>query len=968
MDANTHELESVVERLEPIVQTLAARQFEPDVLETARRELRDVATVLEDGDAHDWSTAAQLLSDLIEIAACSLSGMDGADGARLTDCITDGVTLLRESLLTPDGPSEPLGTFVTSARDNWSDCLDVVDHADTEESRNDESGGRDTWATDSETQPSANDVNMILSTLGTSGKSSETTTPNSASADSVKKDLFDSTKSETAEVTPPPELAAVDDVQIEAELLSAFLADAEHCLTTMEQAVLEFESGGGEAAVQQLCRELHTLKGASASVGLTNLGSYLHRLEEWLEQVGTPRNLDCVLSCIDVIRGWVADQQHPQARNAADDSESQTAGTPKTQTTTRQAPPAAAMGGVGVDSDDSLRVKASQVDRLMDLLADLVMLRSQRDQRAARVGSIHEELKGCIDRLHTAANEAESIAHRVSASDPQNESDAHPLREGHLSEIAGDLTEVARRLKEVHDPLISDNRTISQFIRQFRHELMELRRMPVAGLFQRLQRAVRDAARVEQKQVRLEMVGEHAGLERSVQERLYEPLLHLVRNAVGHGIESEQERLAAGKDAVGTVTLQAQGNAQMLVLDIRDDGRGIDYEAVRHRGIERGLISADQRASRPQLAQLIFHPGFSTREEANEVAGRGVGMDVVASALRRMHARVDIDSEPGQGTTIRLRIPLRSVIEHTMVFRCSGQLFALPVQSVRAVSADEWQGSQNDSNRDKQTAKPIRLGEVLGLPPSAESDSDHYLVLGEANLPQTKHVDGNVHASPSTNETPSPHTVTVQVDEILGPDEVVVRSLPPLLRRHPLLSGATLSGSGDVVQLLDCDRLVEAGLATTLKSTQTTDAPQSPANPAASSDTLKVLVVDDSLSARRSLIQKLQPHEFELHEAGDGFEALDRIRNEHFDMVFSDLEMPRMGGFDLLAEVRSNRKTRSLPVVIVTTRGEREYRARAEELGTSGYMTKPVSAPELEQMLEQLRFASKTDKREGSQI
>ena len=182
----------------------------------------------------------------------------------------------------------------------------------------------------------------------------------------------------------------------------------------------------------------------------------------------------------------------------------------------------------------------------------------------------------------------------------------------------------------------------------------------------------------------MKLVGQDAGLEQEIQERLFESLLHIVRNAVSHGIESEADRKRNGKKPVGTVTLEANSNAQLLIIEVRDDGNGIDYEAVRKRAIEKGLLAANQFPSKAELAELIFHPGFSTREQASEVSGRGVGMNIVATTINQLHGRIEVDSEPGLGSTMRLLIPLRTGIEHVMVFRCDGQLFALPMESVTA--------------------------------------------------------------------------------------------------------------------------------------------------------------------------------------------------------------------------------------------------------------------------------------------
>ena len=193
-------------------------------------------------------------------------------------------------------------------------------------------------------------------------------------------------------------------------------------------------------------------------------------------------------------------------------------------------------------------------------------------------------------------------------------------------------------------------------------------------------RAVSDAARAEDKQVQLQLGGEETGIERSLQSRLFEPLLHIVRNSVSHGIEDPQQRLADGKPEQGTITLRAESGPDLLVIEVCDDGQGLDFDAIRRRGLERGLITPEVSSHR-ELAQLIFHPGFSTRQTTNQVSGRGVGMDVVASTLQRMRGWVNVDSSEGEGTKIRLSLPLPSMIQHVMVFRAGGQLFAVPITS-----------------------------------------------------------------------------------------------------------------------------------------------------------------------------------------------------------------------------------------------------------------------------------------------
>ena len=342
-----------------------------------------------------------------------------------------------------------------------------------------------------------------------------------------------------------------------------------------------------------------------------------------------------------------------------------------------------------------VRVKSSQLNRLMDMLAELVMLRNRRETELSDLQEVYHELIGSVSKMRLLSNEGSVVSNACTSLQ--------------LSEVANDVLEVAQHVRDCARPVAEGNTAVSQFIRQFRQELVALRRTPVSGLFRRLQRVVRDAANAEDKEVRLQLIGEDAGIERSLQQRLYEPLLHIVRNSVCHGIERPEERTKSGKPSSGTITLEAKSGPDLFVIEIRDDGRGLDYDAIRRRGIESGLLASDQGASREELSQLIFHPGFSTRQSANQVAGRGVGMDVVASTIQRMRGWFEIDSEPNQGTRIRLSFPLPSVIQHAMVFRSGGQLFALPMQSVR---------SAGESN---QESACLCFSQMLGFPPAETS-------------------------------------------------------------------------------------------------------------------------------------------------------------------------------------------------------------------------------------------------------
>jgi chemotaxis protein histidine kinase CheA/CheY-like chemotaxis protein len=770
--------------------------------------------------------------------------------------------------------------------------------------------------------------------------------------------------------TPPPPAQ----LQLDSELLTAFLEDAQRGVTEMEQSLLELDSNPAHAeSLQQLGRALHTMKGASASVGLAELAHYMHELEDFLQRSNASEqgglNIQVLLQGVDTIR--------TQMESLAPSSKSlplQIPATPASHndTTPRlgSEPPVAPLSVVSHpvtagSSKDSIRVDAARLDRLMDLLGELVISRNRRDTQVGRLKQLHTELMRTITRLRMLSESMSDAPVLEARSDAttkftQHDSEAPSSQfSPHLgTEIANDVSEIARALRELYEPVMDENLAASRLMGQFRHELMELRRLPLSGLFLRLQRAARDAAHAEGKHVQFELRGEHAGLEPALQERLYEPLLHLVRNAVSHGIENDADRIAKGKSPAGTVTIETRGDPTSLVIEVRDDGKGLDYEAIQRRGLESGLLERDRPASTWQLAQLIFHPGFSTRREVTEVSGRGVGMDVVANVLDRLRGQIEVESSPGNGTAIRLRIPLRSSIEHTMVYRVDGRLFALPMQFVQAarsagpdVKGSAPRGDHTFPDVSRPDLPVVRVRDLLALDTTPRPTEEHTLIVSQGDSARTRPAPSNS----SGRQIQPTGRIALMVDSVVGPEEVVVRSLPPLFKRHRLLAGVTLSGAGEIVLLLDGNEMIERATLPAAALPEPQIQPKSPAGCGASAPR-RALVADDSVSVRRSLSRMLERRGFTVNEAADGLEALDLLRTFTYSIVLTDLEMPRLGGMELLSEIRRSRRKRPLSVIVVSSVKGQEVEDRVKELGADAFVPKPVTDANLAQLLASVRL------------
>ena len=739
----------------------------------------------------------------------------------------------------------------------------------------------------------------------------------------------------------------VDETDIDDEIREAFLDDASRGLESMEQALLELESNpGASEPVKVILRELHTIKGASASIGMEHLANYIHEIEEYIREqqdAGNQIPHQELLTHVDVIRARVEGTEPPtgdqtceprleptplqsQPDHGHENTETKLSTASTATPTPSRSSSTQSTGASSTTEDETVRVKASQLNRLMDMLSELVMLRNQRDTELSELKQIHDELTYSVTRMRMLSHEGESLLAMDKLADADLAADGVSF--SRLNEVANDVMESAQRLHDCYQPVAHGNEAVSQFIRNFRLELTQLRRTPVAGLFRRLHRAISDAARTEQKQVRVELLGENTGIERSLQERIFEPLLHIVRNSVSHGIESPEVRSSKGKSVHGTVTLHAHSGPDLLVIEVRDDGGGLDYDAIRRRGIERGLISPDSSTSRAELAQLIFHPGFSTRQTADQLSGRGVGMDVVASTLERMRGWVEVDSEAGQGSTIRLSLPLPSMIQHVMLFRSGGQLFALPVQSIRQAGDEE--------SRDKA----VYLNDILQLQNSgSELDKQSCDIL-------------QLTTHKASVENDRSGDFSILVDRIIGPEEVVVRPLPTLLKPHPLCVGATLSGMGEVVLLLDSRNLVSSARHTR----PTTDrAPLESAKRRAEGP--RVLVVDDSKSARLRVVRALQQYQLTIDQFEDGQAAWDAMSSESYDVVFSDIDMPRMTGLDLLASIKSHDELKNTPVVMISSRSSETTGKQARKLGALAYIQKPLQQRRLDAVVSHFAWA-----------
>jgi chemosensory pili system protein ChpA (sensor histidine kinase/response regulator) len=500
---------------------------------------------------------------------------------------------------------------------------------------------------------------------------------------------------------------------------------------------------------------------------------------------------------------------------------------------------------------------------------------------------------------------------------------------------------VQRTLQSTEDQLAAQAR----LTRELQDDLLRTRMVEFESLADRLYRVVRQAAKDTGKQVRLDIVGGSIEVDRGVLDRMIGPFEHLLRNSVAHGIEAAEQRQAAGKDATGEIRITVTQEGNEIGVECRDDGAGLDLGRIRARAEERGLLQPGQAASDAELANLIFRPGFSTASEVTELAGRGVGLDVVRAEVNAMGGRIETASTPGQGTRFKLVLPLTTAVTQVVLLRCGDLQVAVPstlIEVVRRVPTDEVERAYASGG--------FGIGDQL-LPFFWLGGLLQHSVRGPAG--------GRAQAVVVVRS--AAQRVALHVDEVLGNQEVVVKHIGPQLARLPGLAGVTLLPSGAVALIYNPVALAALyGEAAQRRAMGTSAAVEAVESETPAVQAPLVLVVDDSLTVRRVTQRLLAREGYRVALAKDGMDAMEKLAEERPAIMLSDIEMPRMDGFDLVRNVRADPRLADLPVVMITSRIAQKHRDYAAQLGVDHYLGKPYSEDELLQLVARYAGAPAT--------
>jgi chemotaxis protein histidine kinase CheA/CheY-like chemotaxis protein len=757
---------------------------------------------------------------------------------------------------------------------------------------------------------------------------------------------------------------------VDADLLPVFLEEARELLPQAGESLRAWrQKHDNLAAAGELQRHLHTLKGSARMTGLMRLGELAHVIETKVLAMGVAKAL--VNPDFDEVQDKLDRFNISLERvSAGQDYQPLDAEVPVAAELDQYDKPAvlatiaAQRDAVAAPADRDrqalLRVPAESIDRFVNQAGELSIARSRVEGELISFKRALTDLTENVARMRGQLREIEIAAEtQIQSSMREKESRGErfdPLEFDRFSR----LQELTRFMAESVNDLItlqlglqknideSDAALLQQMRlnRDLQQGLMSVRLVPLTNLSDRFYRVVRQTAKELGKKANLELRGVRVELDRSVLEKITAPFEHLLRNAIAHGIESPERRNAASKPEIGEIGIDAAQIGNEVVLTVTDDGAGLNFTRIREKAIEAGLLDPNTHVNEAQLAQFIFMPGFSTASEITQISGRGVGMDVVRNDITALGGRIEIGSVPGKGTKFTITLPLTLAVTQAVLMRAGGTVYAVP--SVTVEQAQEYKANGY--------ADVLARGEI-------RFKDNHYPLrsllplLGQIDTPTPQR---NI---PVLLLRSGAQRAAIRIDEIIGNREVVVKTIGPQLARLPGIAGATVMGNGQVVLILNPVQLVHREVAVVTSREQAPIAPapvdlEPSLTISESSGMPLVMVVDDSLTVRKITSRMLTREGFEVVTAKDGVDALQQLQDTRPDVILSDIEMPRMDGFELLRNIRADEGLRSIPVIMITSRTADKHRAHAIELGVNEYLGKPYQEDQLLAMVRQYTGAN----------
>ncbi len=714
------------------------------------------------------------------------------------------------------------------------------------------------------------------------------------------------------------------------ELLALFVEEARELVPQIGKDLRGWRANPQEAEyADSLQRALHTLKGSARMAGQAAIGDSVHGMEDHviraLRSAVTSDDFDGMFAEFDRI-GYMLEYLIGGSKQVEDAAERDVA---KPAVPKRQAE----------RKTQFLRMRADVLDRLINEAGEVSIMRSRMDREMQNFKQSSTDLTDSISRLRAYLRELEieaetQLQSRMSLLQEANET-FDPLefdRFTRLQELTRMMAESVNDVATIqHGLLLNLDQTDAalqqqnRMNRELQQGLMSVRMLPFATITERLQRIVRQTARELHKRVEMTIEGENTEMDRGVLDKMGAPLEHLLRNAVAHGLESAEERAKLGKPEVGHIRLKVSLENDEITLVITDDGAGVNLAKVKQKAIERGMFTPDQEISDQALMTVIFEPGFSTADSVSQIAGRGVGLDAVRSDIAALGGRIDVSNATGLGAMFNIYLPVTLSVAQVVLARAGNKVFAIPSVMVEQVQKLKQSDLANaySANRIDWAGREYPL---------------HFL---------SKLIGDNEHTAQSHTYTPvillrsGSYRTALHVDEIIGNQEVVMKPMGTQLSHVPGMIGATVLGDGAIILVINPVLLANREALSVGAIKVTTVAPVV--------EQLKkvALVVDDSLTMRKVLSRVLEREDFEVVTANDGMDAIQKLQQVSPDIILTDIEMPRMDGFEFSRYVRDNEATSKTPLIIISSRTAEKHRNVAAEIGVDAFLGKPVQDEEL---------------------
>ncbi len=787
-----------------------------------------------------------------------------------------------------------------------------------------------------------------------------------------------------AEAVVPPVGKGDPYAEADPEILQVFLEEANDIMEHCEQTLQGWRQNPADTSrMAELQRELHTLKGGARMADITEIGDLAHAVESLMVKVteGEVASGEVTFKVLeraqDTLAGMVEQVRNRQVLKPAQgiiaDLEKLRDGlevsTPAHGEATGHAAPVAVRAGKEMEerraksrsSQELVRVKADLLDNMVNYAGEVSIYRSRLEQQVGAYSFNLVEMEQTVARVREQLRKLEieteaQVLYRYEREgellDGAAESeDFDPLemdRYSHMQQLSRSLMESVSDLSSIQSLLENITRESETLLLQqarvnteLQEGLMRTRMVPFLGLAARMRRIVRQTALELGKKAELELSGAEGEMDRTVVDRIVAPLEHMLRNAISHGIETPHDRLQKGKSESGTIKITLERESSDVVLRIADDGAGINLGAIRKKAIQRGLMAADSALTDNEVLQFILETGFSTAEKVTQVAGRGVGMDVVNSEVKQLGGSLHIDSEFGRGTTFTIRLPFTLALNQALLIEVGEDTYAIPLSSIEGIvrmRREDLKLHYDDPNTRFEYggyAYEVRhLGTVLGT--------------------GTPHLDSGPKRIPVLLARVGEHCVAFHVENLLGSREIVVKSVGPQISTVRGVSGATILGDGRVVMILDVAALLRGG------STALDQVNNIISQPVRTSG-LTVMVVDDSITVRKVTTRLLERNDMHVIAAKDGVDAVSKLQENIPDIMLLDIEMPRMDGFELATHVRNEPRLRNIPIIMITSRTGDKHRQRAMQIGVNRYLGKPFQESELLENIQALLEETRVD-------